>query len=334
MITSGKIAMAQKVVVYGAEGVGKTSFASKFPDPVFIDTEEGTRRYDVKRLPEPHTWEVLASDIKYVLDNPTCCKTLVIDTVDWAEKLCVQYILTRGKKDSIEDFGYGKGYVYLYEEFEKLLKSLDEVIRKGINVVLCAHAQMRKFEQPHEFGAYDRWEMKLLKQVAPMVKEWADMVLFANFETIIVRDNNNKAKAQGNKRVMFTSHHSCWDAKNREGLADKLDLDFKEIEHIFADVKTVAADAAAGKEDDVPFTFENKAEEKPAEDKGYMDTLREKMAKNKVTDFEITKVVSQKGYFPEDMKIEDYPKEFTEGVLIGAWEQVYKEVEVLRNTAF
>lgn len=334
MITSGRIARAHKVVIYGAEGVGKTLFASKFPDPVFIDTEGSTKHYDVKRLPEPYTWDIVASNIKYVIDNPTCCKTLVIDTMDWAEKLCIQHVLLKAQKNSIEDFGYGKGYTYVYEEVEKFLKALDEVIRKGINVVLCAHAQMRKFEQPHESGSYDRWEMKLSKQVSPIVKEWADMVLFANFETLIVRDNNGKARAQGNKRIMFTTHHSCWDAKNRVGLNDKLDFDFKEIEHIFANTATekpTAAENTTDEADDVPFTFEEEHKETEA---GYMDKLRELMEKNKVTDFEITKVVSGKGYFPEDVKIEDYPKEFIEGVLIGAWEQVFKQVEALRNTAF
>lgn len=333
MITSGKIASPQRVVVYGTEGVGKTLFASKFPKAVFIDTEGSTEHYDVQRLPKPYTWEILANDIKYVLDNPTCCKTLVIDTADWAEKLCVKHIVEKSNKKSIEDFGYGKGYVYLYEEFEKLLRMLDEVRSKGVNIVLCAHARVRKFEQPHEFGPYDRWELKLNKEVASMVKEWADMVLFANFETLIVRDDKGKAKAQGNKRVMFTTHHSCWDAKNRAGLDNKLDFDFKEIEHIFADTgeeKPVVTENVTGDATDVPFTFEEKVETET----GYIDKLRELMAKNKVTDLEVAKVVAQKGYFPEDMKIEDYPREFTEGVLIAAWEQVYKQIEALRDTAF
>lgn len=325
MITSGKLKTAQKVVVYGTEGVGKTLFASKFPEPVFIDTEGSTKHYDVNRLPKPHTWEMIAEDIRYVIDNPKCCKTLVIDTADWAEKLCVRFILDKYKKDGIEEFGYGKGYVYLYEEFEKLLKKLDEVIDRGINVVLCAHAQMRKFEQPHEFGSYDRWELKLSKQIAPMVKEWADMVLFVNFETLIIRDSNGKAKAQGNNRVMFTSHHSCWDAKNRDGLPDKLSLDFKEIAHVFLNEAEKQSD-----DDDVPFTFEDATEK----EESCVEKLRALMEKNKVTDFEIAKVVAEKGYFPENMKIEDYPKEFTEGVLIGAWEQVYKQIEALRDAAF
>ncbi len=327
-ITSGKIKSAQKVVIYGAEGVGKTTFAARFPDPVFIDTEGGTRRYDVRRLPAPTSWTMLLEDVKYVIKNPSCCKTLVIDTADWAEKLCAENMLAKYGKNGIEDFGYGKGYTYLNEEFGKLLNLCEEVIGKGVNVVLCAHAQMRKFEQPDEFGAYDRWELKLTKQNAPMLKEWADMLLFANYETVIIKDSKSgRAKAQGNKRVMFATHHSCWDAKNREGLPDKLNFDYGEISHVFEDREEKQPEPIIEKpaEDELPFTFD---------EPDYMKKLRDLMDANRVTDYEIMRVVSERGYFPKDMKIEDYPKEFTEGVLIGAWEQVFKQIEALRDTAF
>ena len=100
---------------------------------------------------------MLIEQVKYVKNNPNICKTLVIDTADWAELLCIDDICARFKKGGIEEFGYGKGYVYLAEEFGRLLNLLEDLIETGINVVLTAHAQMRKFEQPDEMGAYDRW---------------------------------------------------------------------------------------------------------------------------------------------------------------------------------
>ncbi len=104
-------------------------------------------------------------------------------------------------------------------------------------MVLTAHAKMRKFEQPDEMGAYDRWEMKLSKGVAPMVKEWADMVLFCNYKTMVVNVDGQgaqkgKNKAQGGRRVMHTTHHSCWDAKNRYGLPDEVPFEYDSIRHI------------------------------------------------------------------------------------------------------
>lgn len=237
-ITRGKIPCAKKVVVYGPEGIGKSTFASKFPDPVFIDTEGSTKDMDVARLPAPSSWNMLLEEVRYVMDNPQVCKTLVIDTADWAEQLCSTSVCDKHQKSGIEDFGYGKGYVFLQEEFGKLLNLLTDVVeQKMINVVLTAHAKMRKFEQPDEMGAYDRWEMKLSKNVSPMVKEWADMVLFANYKTHVVKVDG-KNKAQGGQRVLYTTHHSCWDAKNRYSLPDEIPFEYGSIAHIFSDNAT------------------------------------------------------------------------------------------------
>ena len=160
-ITSGKIKSAQKVILYGPEGIGKSTFASKFPDPLFIDTEGSTKKLDVKRFDKPTSWEMLKEEIDYVISNPGVCRTLVIDTIDWAEQLCINAVCAKHDKKGIEEFGYGNGYVYEKEEFGRFLIQLDEVIEKGVNVVLTAHAQLRKFEQPDERGSYDRWELKL-----------------------------------------------------------------------------------------------------------------------------------------------------------------------------
>lgn len=242
-ITRGKIQKAKKTVIYGPEGIGKTTFASKFPDPVFIDTEGSTNDMDVARLPRPSSWTMLLEEVEYV-SKERPCKTLVIDTIDWAEMMCVEHICDKHNKSGIESFGYGNGYVYVKEEFGKFLNRLTDLIDIGINVVLTAHAQIRKFEQPDEMGAYDRWELKLGKktssQTSPLVKEWADMLLFCNYKTfaVAVDDKGKKHKAQGGKRVMYTAHHPCWDAKNRYGLPEECELDYSVIAHIIEPANT------------------------------------------------------------------------------------------------
>ena len=372
-ITRGKIPCAKKTVIYGPEGIGKSTFAAKFPDPVFIDTEGSTKDMDVARLPRPSSWSMLMQEIDYVKNTPGICKTLVIDTIDWAEQLCVEFICAKHGKSGIEDFGYGNGYVYTKEEFGRFLNKLEDVIEKGINVTLTAHAQMRKFEQPDEMGSYDRYELKLGKktssQTAPLVKEWADMLLFANYKTysVAVDDKGKKHKAQGGKRVMYTNHHPCWDAKNRYGLADEIPFDYTEIVHIIESVQTATPATTQlpdpPKEersepdfmqipDGVPEQMEfktsdqQKKEDKPPQEESkpvprnsvfhvsekIPKALRDLMEEKLVSEEEIRKVVSQRGYYPEATPITNYDPDFISGVLVGAWAQVYGMIEKLRET--
>ena len=307
-ITKGKINRAQKVVIYGSEGIGKSSLAACFPAPLFIDTEGGTAQMDVRRIDKPQSWEELLAIVQEVAATPDVCKSLILDTADWAEQLIVTFLCAKYKQNSIESFGYGKGYTYLAEEFTKLLHAFDRVITAVIHVVITAHAKMRKFEQPDEMGAYDRWEMKLSKQVAPLLKEWCDLLLFCNYQTFVVTSENNTQKAQGGKRVMYTSHHPAWDAKNRVHLPEVLELDYKHIAHIFAEQPDKSNTAkSAG---------ETKAEPTAAE------ALREVLEKAGVTEAEIQQVVAARGKYPVTTTIDEYPDEFIFGYVIKYWNQI------------
>lgn len=240
-ITRGRKPGAKKVVIYGPEGIGKSTFASRFPDALFSDTEDSTKDMDVSRFDKPSSWEMLKSQVRYVIDHPEVCKTYVLDTADWAEQIEIRDLLSASQKAGIEDFGYGKGYTYSAERFGELLNLMTELTEKGINVVVTAHAQLRKIELPEEMGAYDHWEMKTSKKVAPMIREWADLVLFANYKVNVVNVDNQgatkgKNKAQGGRRVMYTTHTPFWDAKNRYGLPEELPLDYEQIRHVIEDV--------------------------------------------------------------------------------------------------
>lgn len=239
-VISGTVQTAQKVVIYGPEGIGKSSLAAQFPNPVFIDTEGSTKQLNVQRLKKPSSWEMLKQQVQWVKnEGPARFGTLIIDTVDWAEMLCVESVCASHNKSGVEDFGYGKGYIFVAEEIGRFLNMLGDVVEAGIHVVLTAHAQIIKFEQPDEMGAYDRYQLKLGaktgSRTAPLVKEWADMVLFINYKTLSIAtdDKGKKHKAQGGTRTMFTTHHPAWDAKNRHSLPDELPLDYSRIAHIF-----------------------------------------------------------------------------------------------------
>lgn len=309
------------MVLYGPEGIGKSTFAAQLPQPLFIDTEGGTRHLDVQRFAErPSSWTQLLEQVKYVQSHPEVCRTLVIDTADWAEALCVRHICDKAQLDGLEDFGYGKGYVYLQEEFARLLQLLTDLAEgRGVNVLLTAHAAMRKFEQPQEMGAYDRWELKLSKKVAPLVKEWADLLLFANYEVITLTDANKHKKATGGERVMFATHHPCWDAKNRHGLPDKLPFNYAAVAQIFtgavAQAETQPAKAAYG---------ETPISELPA-------ALAALMFEYNVTEAELQRVVADRGYFPADTPILNYGEDFINGKLVACWPQVFRLIEQKRS---
>lgn len=365
-ITSGRLQKPIKCVLYGPEGIGKSTFAAMAPFPLFCDVEDSTAHMDVRRLPKATSYQMVLDEINYVKANPHLCDTFVMDTADWAERLCRENVCAKNGKTGIEDFGYGKGYSYVYEDFGRLLNALDELLPLGINVIVNAHASMRKFEQPNEDGAYDRWELKLISSqkcsIANMLKEWADLVLFANYETIVVKTEEKKNKAKGGQRVMYTTHHPCWDAKNRFGLPEKLPFDFRQVAGLFVcksaavpDGETVSggqqAASPATEEEDIQSaaasnysTESGKAEEFPVISEkdevfpfdvqvpeGVPKELADLMRHNVVSAKEIMEVVAERGYFPADMPLEAYPPDFIQGVLVGAWDQVFEMVKANRK---
>lgn len=353
-ITRGIQPKPLKVVIYGPEGIGKSTFAGLFPDPLFIDTEGSTARMDVARTETPTSLAMLMQILTEVRDTAPC-RTLVLDTVDWAERLCITAVCAKNGKTGIEDFGYGKGYSYVFEEMGRILNLLSDIWERGIHIVLTAHAAIRKFEQPDEMGAYDRWELKLINSPrcnsCAMVKEWADMVLFANYKTYAVAADKDgkKMKARGGERVMYTSHNPCWDAKNRFGLAPELPFDFGQIAHIFGQAVPAPAPAPAAPVQrttpqpapvsDAPLTVGDLDEFEPLVPDvvipdGIPPALADLMRQNNVTESEIQLAVGMRGYFPENMPIANYPPDFIQGVLIGAWAQVFGMIQENRKVPF
>jgi len=283
---------------------------------------------------------------------------LVIDTIDWAEMMCVESICAQHGKKGVEDFGYGKGYVYVSEEFGRFLNLLSDVVEAGINVVLVAHAQIVKFEQPDEMGSYDRYQLKLgqktSSRTAPLVKEWADMVLFINYKTFSVAadDKGRKHKAQGGARTVYATHHPAWDAKNRHGLPDEFPLDYAHIAHIFSDSIQASAPAAPVTPPPVVNTPTPPVQQPSSQTEGQPpqqaqqpaaetntnelnpnipQSLRDLMIQHQVKEYEIQLVVSHKGYYTADTPIANYDSSFIEGVLVGAWPQVFGMIQETRN---
>ncbi|HFI0078432.1 TPA: ATP-binding protein [Streptococcus suis] len=344
-ITKGKRARAQRVVIYGPEGIGKSSLAAQFPNPLFIDTEGSTDNMDVARADKPTSWTMLMNHIAFVKANPTICQTLVIDTIDWAEALALQYICAQHNKSGIEDFGWGAGYTYLIEEIGRLLDRLQELVELGINVVLTAHAQVKKFTKPDELGGYDRYELKLSNKktetnVSAKVKEWADMVLFLNYKTFIVTDDKTKKqKAQGGQRVMQTTHSPSWDAKNRHNLPEELPMDFAGIAHIFATQTQAQPTSVQEKSAHEPaHAVQEQVLTQPTQPAPTSDisplipqSLRDLMTASQVTQEEVLQATYVNGIYPLGTQVEAIDAGYWE-YMVTVWDKVLNVINTKVRT--
>jgi hypothetical protein len=245
-ITSGKQTRAQRVVIYGVESVGKSTFAAQFPRPLFLDVEGGTAHLETDRAEISDAAELDAA----IRECQTASyDTIVIDSIDWTERMLVDQLLAEHKKKSVEDFGYGKGWVMTAEKMARLLGSLESLINAGKNVVLIAHSQVKRVEPPDLLAAYDRYELKMSKQCSPLVKEWADELWFFKFKTKTVESESGRSKGIGGKeRIILTTHSAAYDAKTRSGLAEELPMAWDSVAHLFAKVTEKTAKISVEKE--------------------------------------------------------------------------------------
>ena len=232
-IKKGPSTRPPKIMLIGQEGVGKSTAGAKMPNPVFLCGESGLVGPQFADTPSftPTSWAEALAFCEELASNPSGYKTLVIDTLDWIEPMLYAHVVAAAKKNDIkhiEDFGYGKGYVIAQQEARKMLAVLDKVNAAGMAVLILSHSQLKTVKNP-EGDDYDHFESKVNTKVAGIFKEWCDAVLFARFE-IYVRKDGLKVKAQGGtERIVQTTHSTAWDAKNRYGLPEVMDLDMSEI---------------------------------------------------------------------------------------------------------
>ena len=340
-----------KAVLYGQEGVGKSSLAANIPGIVFIDCEGSTTKMNVRRLPSPTSWAMLCDEMEYIRENAAAkgYKAVAIDTFDWAEALALQAICIEHKVNGIEGLNYGKGWQYECELIGKFLNSTDRLIKAGIHVILICHAISRKTTLPEEVDEFDHWELKLgnktTNKVAPLLKEWSDMTLFLAFKTqVMAADEKGKVhKATSVQRVMYATKSAWWDAKNRFGLPDMMPLDYGAIAHLFAapadtimqraqdagipaeTINPPPAPASGNPQNLNPDDFEPLPGNEP-DWTGIPDTLKNLMDANRVMPAHIEKISSEVfRYFPAGMPVREYPADYHEW-LCANWQQVMDAV--------
>jgi hypothetical protein len=234
-VLKGRIDAPLRILLGGIEGIGKTTWGSKAPRPIFLGIESGSNELDVERFQfdasgrtEPESWAEVRQALLDLATLPHEYQTIVVDTVDALEPHLWRAVCARGSKDNIEEFGYGKGYVAALDEWRIFLSDLERLRReRKMHVVLVAHTHIKLFKNP-EGDDYDRHELKLHIRAGGLLKEWCDDVLFAHYETYAVKSGDEK-KAKGistGARVVETVRTAAWDAKNRHNLPSTLSLDY------------------------------------------------------------------------------------------------------------
>lgn len=228
-ITTGPQVKPPRVLIYGGHGVGKTTFAAGARAPIVIQTEDGCGSLDVARTPLATSIKEVSDYLESLAAEKHDYKTVIVDSLDHLEPLVWDFVCQRDGKKSIEEYGYGKGYVEAALVWRKLFDMLTKCRDAGMSVVLIAHAEVRTFQDPSS-EPYDRWQPKLHKTASAIAQEWADAVLFATMEKTVKRgERANRAVGDGT-RMIYTEERPSHYAKNRyPGMPAELPLQWAEF---------------------------------------------------------------------------------------------------------
>ncbi len=228
-VESGRKPAPRRLMLFGTAGIGKSTFGSMAPSPIFVPTEDGVGEIDCAKFPLAHTFDQVMSALSELYSEKHPYQTVVVDSLDWLERLIWAEVCRKRMIESIEDIGYGKGYVFALTHWREFLEGLTALRNdRGMMILLIAHARIERFENP-ETESYDRYVPRLHKLASQVVQEWCDEVLFATYKVYAkVNDEGmgrKKAKGMGSgERIIRTTERPAHMAKNRLNLPDELPL--------------------------------------------------------------------------------------------------------------
>ena len=234
-IHTGRRPSPPRFVIYGTEGIGKSTTAAQAPKPIFIPTEDGLDQIDCASFPLATRFADIESALQSLIQERHDFESVVIDSLDWLERLIWDVLCEQYGVSCIEkvDGGYARGYTHALTQWRRVLDSLNALrSQRGMCVILLAHAKVEKFEDP-EHTAYDRYSPRLHKHATALVNEWADGVLFATRKIITKTEetgfNRERTIAaglgkDGGERVLRCVGSPACVAKNRFDLPAELPL--------------------------------------------------------------------------------------------------------------
>jgi len=223
------ISKPPRILIYGPQGIGKSTFISKSMNPVLIQTEDGLGNLDIPAYPLSRSYQDVMTAITELatVDHPY--NTVAVDSADWLEPLIWKQVALEAGKKSIEDIGYGKGYVLALDLWREYIGALNYLRdEKNMTVIQTAHANIKKFDNP-ETESYDRYEIKLHKSASALLLEHSDIVMFANFYVGITKESSgfkDRKRAVGSgERILYTEERPAAIAKNRYDLPPEIPFD-------------------------------------------------------------------------------------------------------------
>lgn len=217
---------APRVMIYGVEGIGKSTFAAGAPDPIFILTEDGLGSLAVDHFPLAKEFNDVINAIGSLVESDHKYRSVALDSLDWLETLIWRDIES---KYEAKELAYGKGAVIAAEKWREILDGFNALRNeKGMSVILIAHTTIKRFDSP-EVEPFDRYQPKLQERSNALIREWCDAVFFANYKVIVKKDDvgfnktNNRGISTG-ERLLYTTERPAYMAKNRYNLPETLPL--------------------------------------------------------------------------------------------------------------
>lgn len=223
-----------RIIVHGVHGVGKTTLGAQAPNPVFIQTEDGLGSLDVPNFPLAKTFSEVMEAFGALYAEEHNFETLVVDSLDWLEPLVWAEACARNGWASIEQPGYGKGYLAAGDIWREYIDAVNALRNeRGMAIIQIAHTDIKRFDSP-ETEPYDRYVIKLHKRGAELLQEHADMVLFANWKVSTTKTdvgfNQKVTRAVGRgERTLYTEERPAFLAKNRHRLPPELPMDWSAL---------------------------------------------------------------------------------------------------------
>ena len=246
----------RRTLIYGVEGIGKTTLASQWPGAVFLPTEDGQRNIDCQSFPLQKTLPALMDLLRSVGVLPSIpFKNLVIDSVDGLDAMLQAKVIGEHNE---KELSYGKDTELFATEWRHVLDALEWFnVSKGIGIVLIGHSQIERFNDPAG-DSYDRYSPRLPKKSSALVREWCDESLFATYKTFTRVEelgfNKTRTLAIDGGRVLKTCEKPSHMAKNRLRMPDEIELSYAAISAYYpaANIAGVVVDGSSKKKGGEP----------------------------------------------------------------------------------